>query len=64
MEGHLCRWALSLQEYDFSIVYRKGSQNQNADALSPLETSTLPTAAQPSTFLTDLKEAQMKGNHT
>jgi len=66
MEGLLCRWALSLQEYDFSIVYRKGSQNHNADALSRFETSTVPTAAtvlQPSTFLTDLKEAQMKDDH-
>ena len=34
IEGLLCRWALCLQEYDFSIVYRKGTQNQNADALS------------------------------
>ena len=23
-EGLLCRWALAVQEYDFSIVYRKG----------------------------------------
>ena len=34
MEGKLCRWALILQEFDFSIEYRKGSQNGNADALS------------------------------
>ena len=34
MEGLLCRWALALQEYDFIIRYRKGSQNSNADALS------------------------------
>ena len=34
MEGILCRWALALQEYDFIIQYRKGSQNSNADALS------------------------------
>ena len=27
MEGLLCRWALALQEYDFQIMYRKGSQN-------------------------------------
>ena len=33
-EGLLCRWALAVQEYDFSIVYRKGVSNGNADALS------------------------------
>ena len=34
MEGLLCRWALSIQEYTFTIEYRSGSQNANADALS------------------------------
>ena len=34
MEGMLCRWALSMQEYTFTIQYRSGSQNANADALS------------------------------
>ena len=34
MEGLLARWALAFQEYNFTIVYRKGSENQNADALS------------------------------
>lgn len=34
MEGMLCRWALAMPEYDFQIVYRKGTLNANADALS------------------------------
>ena len=34
VESMLCRWALVMQEYDFKIVYRKGSLNTNADALS------------------------------
>ena len=34
MQGKLARWALSLQEYSFTIKYRKGSSNRNADSLS------------------------------
>ena len=34
MEGLLARWALATQEYDFTISYRKGTVNSNADALS------------------------------
>ena len=29
MEGLLARWALATQEYDFTITYRKGTENQN-----------------------------------
>ena len=34
--GRLWRWAVILQEYDFIITYRKGTENDNADALSRL----------------------------
>ena len=34
MDGLLCRWALSLEEFDFKIMYRQGSDNGNADALA------------------------------
>ena len=37
MEGLLCRWALSLQEFNFTIKYCKGSSNNCADALSRQE---------------------------
>ena len=38
MEGMLCQWSLAIQEYDFKIVYRKGSSHSNADALSRCST--------------------------
>ena len=34
MEGMLCRWALALQEFHFTISYTPGAQNVSADALS------------------------------
>ena len=33
MEGLLCRWSLSLQEFDFNIKYHKGALNTNAAAM-------------------------------
>ena len=32
--GRLARWALQLQQYDFEIIHRPGTQNGAADALS------------------------------
>ena len=40
MEGLLACWALAAQEYDFTISYRKGTANTNADALSRKQPST------------------------
>ena len=34
MEGLLCRWSLSLHEFDFNIEYCKDASNTNADTLS------------------------------
>ena len=60
MEGLLCRWALAMEEYNFDIVYRKGSLNGNADALSRLPATTSTTVAMTSATpkVTDIQQAQ------
>ena len=55
MEGLLCRWTLAIQEYDFQIEYKKGSQNGNADALSRHSVVAITYAGQP---LDDMRKAQ------
>ena len=40
--GHLQRWALTLTSYSYSIKFKKGSLNSNADALSRLPISDHP----------------------
>ena len=48
LTGKLARWALILQEYDFTIQYRAGTNNANADGLSrnPLSTTADATTGQ------------------
>ena len=61
MEGMLCHWALAMQEYSFQIVYRKGSLNANADALSRIDTQVLPcsvTVSLPEYSSAELRMAQ------
>lgn len=40
--GSRARWALKLQEYDFVIRHRRGTQNANLDALSRPPIATVP----------------------
>lgn len=35
--SRLTRWKLKLSEYDFTVIYKKGSSNTNADALSRIQ---------------------------
>jgi hypothetical protein len=42
--SRLVIWRLKLEEYDYDIVYKRGSSNTNADALSRIHiTETTPT---------------------
>ena len=34
LNGHLMRWAMAQQTYNFNVEYRKGAQNGNVDGLS------------------------------
>jgi hypothetical protein len=36
LAGRLARWSLQLQQYNFTIIHRKGAENVEADALSRL----------------------------
>ena len=66
MEGLLCCWALAIQEFSFEIVYRKGSTNGNADALSrrrgpDMETGyTALTAVHASFTVEEIRQAQQQ----
>ena len=63
MEGLLARWSLAFQEFNFIITYRKGSENQNADALSrqfeQLDDHSATTTISPQ-FIEDLKLQQQQ----
>lgn len=41
--GHICRWLLLFQEYDFEVVVKLGHLNAGLDHLSRIETTEEPT---------------------
>jgi hypothetical protein len=43
--SRLLRWRIKLEEYDYEAVYRKGTLNTNADALSRISSLTGETGA-------------------
>jgi len=54
----LLRWKLTLSEYDYGIIYKKGSQNVIADALSRIEPNILVNGVNPS-ILTGISLAKI-----
>ena len=61
--SRLLRWRLKLEEYEYDIVYKRGSSNTNADALSRTHVAyTIPTEQDK---LKIFQEMQMKpaGDH-
>ena len=60
MEGLLCRWALAMEEYNFEIMYRKGTLNTNADALSQIPTLTPVAMTSSRKQTTEIQQAQQK----
>ena len=40
--GRLARWSILLQGYSFTVVYKPGKSNTNADAISRMEHDTIP----------------------
>ena len=42
--GHICRWILLFQEYEFEVMVKPGCMNARPDHLSCIETSEEPTS--------------------
>ena len=61
MQGLLSRWALAMQEYMFDIVYRKGTENTNADSLSrnPVPTAHPVAITSSQLIIADIQRAQL-----
>ena len=61
MEGLLCHWALAMQEHSFDIVYRRSTENTNADSLSHNPVSDLQTVAiiSSQSITTDIQRTQL-----
>lgn len=52
----LTRWRLRLQDYDFEIIYKKGKQNTNADALSRIKVNALSSDNEDQSMIVNIDE--------
>lgn len=66
--SRITRWSLKLAEYDFTVIYRKGKSNTNADALSRIEihneVSSIIANAPEIPNVNELDDSQTETNHT
>jgi len=69
--SRLLRWRLKLEEYDYQIIYKPGTKNTNADALSRIntaevradeKTSSVPTEAEKRKILQEFHEQPIGGH--
>jgi hypothetical protein len=68
--GRLLRWRLTLSEFDFDIVHRKGKLNEDVDCLFRLPLDSFaphgegPTDVTPTTMLNMLHKARSNNDHS
>jgi len=59
--SRLLRWRLQLEEYDYDIVYKPGTRNTNADALSRINVTEIKPVTEISSVPTEKKGENFTG---
>jgi hypothetical protein len=57
--SRLLRWRIKLEEYDYEIIYKKGTSNTNADALSRISKIVVENKGQPQLEISDELKRQI-----
>lgn len=57
--SRLVRWRLKLEEYDYNIIYKKGKNNTNADALSRVELNAIDDNDETSSLAVEVDNDQL-----